>query len=210
MFDGECSYCGEYEYMRRERRKRISDERRAASGRDGGNGGGGGDGGGGGGGGGNGGRIGGRRNSGRGNFASRNKHNLYNRNPNPKNPFKKKGKGDGTNQSANGNGGGAAKDKSIAQSYICHQQGDHDSIGCPNGSVTVKLKNESFEDFQKQNALEDGKDPNKRFRVAVVVLDLGGCYTNSPKLPTQGPEGADNFTVPLKHGQQYVMLAAGI
>ena len=139
---------GKYGHRRLECRKRISDKRRTASG------------GGGNGGGGNGGRGGGRRNSGRGNFANRNKHNPDSSNPNPKNQFKNKGMGDGTNHNANGKGGGAARDKPIVQCYICHQQGDHDFIGCLNGFVTVKLKNRSFEDYQKQNAMDDGKDPS--------------------------------------------------
>ena len=98
------------------------------------------------------------------------------------------------------------------QCYICHQQGDHDSVWCPNGSVTVKDNNWSFEDYQKQNTLEDGKDPSTKFRIAVVVLELqlGCCCNNLSKQPVQVPEGADYFTVPLKHGQQYVMMAAGI
>ena len=96
-FDGECSYCDNYEHMRRECWKRISDERRAAGGGGGGGSGDGDNGGGGNGGGGNGGHGGGRRNSSRCNFADRSRQNSYSRNANPKNPFKNKGKGDSNN-----------------------------------------------------------------------------------------------------------------
>ena len=127
------------------------------------------------GGGGNGDRDGGRSTSGRGNFANRNKHNSYSRSPNSKNPFKNQVKGDSTNQNVDDNGGEAAKEKPIVQCYICYQRSDHNSIGFSNGSVIVKLKNWSFKDFEKQSVFENGKDPNKRLRVAAVVLDLGGC-----------------------------------
>ena len=60
--------------------------------------------------------------------------------------------------------------------YIFNRCGDHNSYGSPNGSVTVKLKNRGFEDFEKQNAYEDGVNPNKKFRVAVVVLELEGGF----------------------------------
>ena len=52
----------------------------------------------------------------------------------------------------------------------------------------VKMKNRSFKDFEKQNAIEDGENPRKKFRVAVVVLKLGHCSTRAPKTPTQVPE----------------------
>ena len=70
------------------------------------------------------------------------------------------------------------------------------------------MKNPCFEDNQKQNCLEGGKDANKKFRVAVVVLELQlvDCSNNLSGKPTQGPEGSDYFAVPLKLGQQYVML----
>ena len=78
------------------------------------------------------------------NFANRNKYNPYSRKINPKNQFKNKGNGDGTNHNASVNGSEAAENKPIVQCYICHQRGDHDSIGRPNGSVRVKRKNWSF------------------------------------------------------------------
>ena len=57
------------------------------------------------------------------------------------------------------------KDKAAIQCYICHAQGDHDSFDCLNGTVTVRLKNLNFEEFEKQNTWEDATNPNKKYRV---------------------------------------------
>ena len=50
--------------------------------------------------------------------------------------------------------------------YICHARGEHDSIGCPNGELTVKLNNRSYMANKKQNAREDAENPNKKYRLA--------------------------------------------
>ena len=85
----------------------------------------------------------------------------------------------------------------------------YDSYGCPNGSVTVKLKNRSFEGFEKQNAIVDWKNPNRKFRVALVVQEQEGGFVITSMPRSQVPEGADYFTVSLKHEPQYIMQAAG-
>ena len=58
------------------------------------------------------------------------------------------------------------KDKATIQCYICHARGDHDSFGCPNGTVTVKLKNRSFEANELKNARKDAANPNKKYLVS--------------------------------------------
>ena len=60
----------------------------------------------------------------------------------------------------------AGDNKLDVECYICHARGDHHSFRCPNGIVTVKLKNWNFEDFEKQNAREDATNPKNKYRLA--------------------------------------------
>ena len=55
----------------------------------------------------------------------------------------------------------AAYNKLAVEYNICHARRDHDSFGCPNGTVTVKLKNWNFKEFEKQNDRETQQIPTR-------------------------------------------------
>ena len=56
-------------------------------------------------------------------------------------------------------------DKRI-ECYICHARGDHDSTGCPNGTVKITLNNRSYKNIELKNGQEDSANPNKKYHVA--------------------------------------------
>ena len=57
-------------------------------------------------------------------------------------------------------------DESRIECYICHARGDHDSYGCPNGTLTVKMNNRSSKENELKNAREDAANPSKKYRLA--------------------------------------------
>ena len=46
-------------------------------------------------------------------------------------------------------------------------------------------------------------------RVVDVVVNLANKDDESSKVPSRIPEGADDITVPLRHGPRYAMLVGG-